>query len=72
LYVASARASEKVAKVYKINIQTGNMDYWKSFGEEKLPGSNGVGDLRLSTDGSAYAYVYVVTLSEAFVVTGLK
>ena len=70
--MASARASETVAKVYKINIQTGKMDFWKSFGEEKLAGSNGVGDLRLSTDGSAYAYVYVVTLSEAFVVTGLK
>jgi hypothetical protein len=72
LYVASARESETVAKVYKMNIQTGKMDFWKSFGEEKLAGSRGLGGLRLSADGSAYAYVYVVTLSQAYVVTGLK
>ncbi|HZW80762.1 MAG TPA: WD40 repeat domain-containing serine/threonine protein kinase [Candidatus Deferrimicrobiaceae bacterium] len=72
VYVTSARASQMVAKVYKINLQTGKMDFWKSFGEETLAGSRGRGGLRLSADASAYAYAYVVTLSQAYVVTGLK
>ncbi len=72
LYVASAREGETLAKVYKTNIGTGKMDLWKSFGEEKLAGSRGIGALRLSTDATAYAYVYVVTLSQAYVATGLK
>jgi eukaryotic-like serine/threonine-protein kinase len=70
--VASSRESEKVKTVYKVNIQTGKMDVWKSLGEEKLAGSGGVGSLCLSADGTAYAYVYVMTLSEAYVVTGLN
>jgi hypothetical protein len=31
-----------------------------------------VGGIYLSSDGTAYAYTYLVTLSQAFVVTGLK
>jgi hypothetical protein len=64
--------SEKTAKVYKVNVVTGKMELWKTFGGEGTAGIRGVGGLRLSSDGTAYAYVYSVTLSQAYVVTGLK
>ncbi len=71
LYVASSR-SAKTAKVYRVNTQTGKMDLWKTFGGEAGAGVTSTGAPHFSADGTAYAYVYVRTLSEAYVVTGLK
>jgi hypothetical protein len=64
--------SEKAAKVFKVDIATGRMEPWKTFGAEAGAGVSQVGGPNLSRDGSAYAYVYVRVLSEAYVVTGLK
>ncbi len=72
LYVTTARQSERVAKVYKVNIATGKMDFWKTFGEGANAGAGGVGGPRFSADGNAYVYVYDRVLSEGYVVTGLK
>ena len=72
LYVASGHSGQKTAKVYKVNPATGKMDLWRSFGEATGAGITGSGAPIFSADGSAYAYVYVQVLSEAYVVTGLK
>jgi eukaryotic-like serine/threonine-protein kinase len=72
LYVTSNRASDRVAKVYKLNITTGKKEFWKTFGADAASGFGGVGGPHLSKDGTAYAYVYDRVLSEAYVVTGLK
>jgi hypothetical protein len=72
VYMASTKDSERVAKVYKTNIATGKMETWKNFGAESNAGAEGVGGLVLSSDESAYAYVYDRVLSEAYVVTGLR
>ncbi len=72
VYVVSTRASETVAKVYQVNILTGKMDPWKTFGAEAATGVLQVGGPHLSRDNTAYAYVYARVLSEAYVVTGLK
>jgi eukaryotic-like serine/threonine-protein kinase len=71
LYVASSRVQEKLAKVYVLNVTTGKMELWKTFGEN-VAGMAGAGAPLFSTDGSAYAYGYSSVLSEAYVVTGLK
>jgi tRNA A-37 threonylcarbamoyl transferase component Bud32/Tol biopolymer transport system component len=71
VYAASSR-SEKAAKVYRVNTQTGKMDLWKTFGAEAGAGVTATGAPHFSSDGTAYAYVYVRTLSEAYVVIGLK
>jgi Tol biopolymer transport system component len=71
VYAVSSRASEKSAKVYKVNTVTGKMELWKTFGAEGA-GIDRVGGPHLSSDGTAYAYVYGRTLSQAYVVTGLK
>ena len=72
VYAVSSRAIEKTAKVYKVNALTGKMELWKTFGEGTAAGIRNVGGLRVSSDGTAYAYIYAITLSQAYVVTGLK
>jgi WD40 repeat protein len=71
LYVASSKTQEKIAKVYQVNISTGKMQFWRSFGANDA-GWAGAGAPHFSKDGSAYAYLYSRILSEAYVVTGLK
>ena len=73
LYALSNKASDKIAKVYRVNPVTGKMEFWKVFGDE-MPktGIRGVGLPLLSQDGSAYAYVYSQALSVGYVVKGLK
>jgi Tol biopolymer transport system component len=72
VYVAPNRGRVKAAKVSRVNIQTGKMDPWKTFGEETGAGVSTVVAPHLSSDGNAYAYLYVRVLSEAYVVQGLK
>ena len=72
VYVAPIRRGAKSSKVSRVNIQTGKMEPWKTYGEETGAGVSSVAAPHLSSDGNAYAYLYVRTLSEAYVVTGLE
>jgi WD40 repeat protein len=72
VYAVSSRLSEKTAKVFRVDMQTGKLELWKTFGAEAGAGVSQVGGPHLSSDGTAYAYVYVRVLSEAYVVTGLE
>jgi eukaryotic-like serine/threonine-protein kinase len=73
VYVASSHGDEeKIAHVLKVNVATGKMEPWKNFGAEAGAGLSEVGAPLFSHDGTAYAYVYIRSLSEAYVVTGLK
>ena len=71
VYVASARASETTAKVYRVNTETGKMEFWRTLGSEGT-GVEASGTPHFSGDGNAYAYSYFRVLSEAYVVTGLQ
>jgi hypothetical protein len=55
-----------------VNVTTGKMELWKTFGEGSKVGVTGVGGPRFSDDGKAYTYVYSQALSVAYVVKGLK
>jgi hypothetical protein len=72
VYVAPILREAKSSKVSRVNIQTGKMEPWKTFGEEMGAGVSTVVAPHLSGDANAYAYLYVQVLSEAYVVTGLK
>src|ERR1700722_3891397 len=72
LYAHSSLARATSVKMYKVNIATGKMEPWKTFGAGIASGVEQVGPPHFSSDGTAYAYVYERILSEAFVVTGLK
>ena len=70
-----SRSSERAgssADVYKVNIATGKRELWKSFGGNAGVGGSTIGAPIFSSDLSSYAYVVDQTLSEAFVVKGLK
>jgi len=71
LYAVSNQMRNRFAKVYRVNLVTGKMEFWKTFGEG-LPAGSNAGAPNFSSDGSAYAYVYDQILSEAYVVKGLK
>jgi hypothetical protein len=72
VYVASSGARQATVKVLKVNVVTGKMEPWKTFGAATGTGIQAVGAPHFSADGAAYAYVYDRDLSEAYVVTGLK
>jgi DNA-binding beta-propeller fold protein YncE len=71
VYVASTHPEQK-AKVVKVDTATGKTEPWKTFGAGVGAGVTETGAPEFSSDGSAYAYVYVQNLSNAYVVTGLK
>lgn len=62
---------ERGTKVYHVNIATGKVEFWKSFGGE-LPTTASPGFVFFSADNKAYAYLYSEALSEAYVVKGLR
>lgn len=71
LYAASSQATDPIVKVYRVNVSTGKMEFWKSFGQGAAAGSS-AGAPDFSADGNAYAYAYQQILSEAYVVKGLR
>ncbi len=71
LLVTPNGPNDKGVKIYKFNIASGKMDFWKTFGAD-IAGASSIGAPRFSTDATAYAYIYVRVLSQAYVVKGLK
>lgn len=72
LYVALNQRLSHVAEVSRVDITTGKMEPWRTFGGGGTAGVASVGLPHLSSDGNSYAYIYVRVLSEAYVVKGLK
>ena len=72
LYALSGHSRDRTATVYRVNVVTGKMELWKTFGEGTKVGLTGVGGPRFSRDGKAYAYVYSQALSVAYIVRGLR
>ncbi|HEY6302387.1 MAG TPA: protein kinase [Terriglobales bacterium] len=72
VYVVSNRQREKTGTVYRTDAVTGKMEPWKTFGESLPAGAVSFSGSYLSGDGGAYAYVYAQTLSQVYVVRGMK
>jgi WD40 repeat protein len=72
VYVLSTRSNEKAAKLYRVNIATGKMELWRTFGADLAVGVRSVGGPLFSSDGAVYAYIYSQVLAQVYVVTGLK
>ncbi len=64
--------SGKAGSVYRVNIVTGKMEPVKTFGDGLAAGTVSVGGSYMSGDGGAYAYRYMQTLSQVYVVRGMK
>ena len=72
LYATPRRQLEKTGTVYQVNAVTGRMTPWKTVGESLAAGAMGFGVTYRSGDGGAYAYLYMQTLSQVYVVQGMK
>ena len=72
IYVVDSRDRGRARKVYRANVTTGKLDFWRSFGDSLPTGSSAVGPPIVSADGSAYVYLYDQELTQAYVVKGLK
>src|SRR5579872_4522142 len=72
LYVTEAGGNPGPRKIYRLSLATGKIDFWKTFGADLKVGIAGISPPTFSQDGTAYAYMYDQTLSEAYVVKGLK
>jgi hypothetical protein len=55
-----------------VNTTTGKSELWKSFGEGLSAGDVSNSGSYLSGDKGAYAYLYTQTLSQVYVVRGMK
>jgi hypothetical protein len=51
--------------LFRLNIATGKMEFWKEFGTKLPAGGAGAGPPRFSSDTSSYAYPYDQSLCEA-------
>jgi Tol biopolymer transport system component len=72
VYAVSMRQREKPRNVYRVNIATGKMDPWKTFGEGLAAGAVSLGGSYHAGDGGAYVYLYTQKLSQVYVVRGMK
>jgi hypothetical protein len=72
VYAVPIRQRERTATVYRVNTVTGKSELWRTFGESLMVGALSRGGSYLSGDGGAYAYHYVQTLSQLYVVRGMK
>jgi hypothetical protein len=58
--------------VYRVDVATGRKDLWKEIGPSDPAGVTGLGHVLLTPDGASYAYNYARTLSDLYLVEGLK
>jgi eukaryotic-like serine/threonine-protein kinase len=72
VYAASPGQRDKKGTVYRVDTVTGKMEIWKTFGEGLVAGALTVDDSYMMGEGGAYAYLYVQTLSQVYVVRGMK
>jgi serine/threonine protein kinase/Tol biopolymer transport system component len=60
------------AKVFQIDLSTGQRKPWKELVPSESAGIDNIRGVELSADGKSYVYGYVRTLSDLYLVEGLK
>ena len=63
---------EVPAQVYRVELTTGQRTFWKSVEPADAAGIDTIGRVMMSADNKAYVYSYVRTLSDLYLVEGLK
>lgn len=66
------RKSGSTARVYLIDLMTGRNDLWEELRPADLAGIATVWSVHIAPDEKSYYYSYVRTLSDLYLVTGLK
>jgi eukaryotic-like serine/threonine-protein kinase len=60
------------AQVYRVDLTTGQRTLWKTMEPADAAGIDTIGRVMLSADSKSYVYSYVRTLSDLYLVQGLK
>jgi Tol biopolymer transport system component/predicted Ser/Thr protein kinase len=60
------------AQVFRVDVATGQRTFWKSVEPADAAGIDTIGRVLMSADGKAYVYGYNRTLSDLYLVQGLK
>src|SRR5207253_1596576 len=60
------------APVYRLDLTSGKKQLWKELAPADRSGLDGMGMVRLSTDGRSYAYTYIRCLNDLYLAEGLK
>ncbi len=60
------------APIYRLEVQTGKKELWKEVGPSDRAGVNSIGHFQITPDGAYYAYNFLRSLSDLYVVDGLK
>jgi eukaryotic-like serine/threonine-protein kinase len=63
---------EVPARVFRVDVTTGKRELWKSMEPADSAGIDTIGRVNLSRDTKSYVYSYVRTLSDLYLVEGLK
>jgi eukaryotic-like serine/threonine-protein kinase len=66
------RPGEFPAKVYELDLTTGKRTLWRSLAPADPAGVSQIGPIVMTPDGSSFIYGYHRTLSELYLVEGLK
>jgi eukaryotic-like serine/threonine-protein kinase len=66
------RLSDLPARVYRLDLSTGRRELWKEFLLADRTGITFIPRIQLTADGKSYVYSYTRTLSELYLVDGLK
>jgi Tol biopolymer transport system component len=66
------RPGELPAKVYRLDLATGQRTLWKQLMPTDPAGVERIGPIRITPDGKAYVYGYLRTLADLYLVEGLK
>jgi Tol biopolymer transport system component len=72
LYVVDGHDRSRSVKVFRANVTTGKLGFWRNFGDNLPTGAIATSGVLISPDGSSYVYLYQQLLSQAYVVKGLK
>ena len=66
------RRRELPAKVYRLEVATGRKELWRELMPSDAAGVFNIAPPLVTPDGKAYAYAYIRTLSDLYLVEGLK
>ena len=70
--VFAFRLGELPARVYRVDIETGQRELWRELTPPDPAGVDGIGWLKVTPDGAAYVYGYIRVLSDLYLVEGLR
>ncbi|MGA3092251.1 MAG: protein kinase [Terriglobales bacterium] len=72
VYAVAMQKPEDLRNVYRINVTTGKMDPWQTFGQGLAAGAQSAGGRYYAGSAGAYAYLYTQKLSQVYAVRGMK